>query len=40
MEVALQKAHNGLEQKVEERTAELRTALSEIKTMKDQLETE
>ncbi|MCX5826510.1 MAG: sigma-54 dependent transcriptional regulator, partial [Deltaproteobacteria bacterium] len=29
-----------LEQRVEERTLELRTALSEIKTMKDQLETE
>ena len=40
MEEALQKAHDGLEQQVEERTAELRTALSEIKAMKDQLEAE
>jgi formate hydrogenlyase transcriptional activator len=37
---ALQKAHGELEQRVEERTVELRTALSEIKTMKDQLEAE
>ena len=37
---ALKKAHNELERRVEERTVELRTALSEIKTMKDQLETE
>jgi PAS domain S-box-containing protein len=37
---ALQKAHNELEQRVEERTVELWTALSEIKTMKDQLEAE
>jgi formate hydrogenlyase transcriptional activator len=37
---ALQKAHNELEQRVEERTVELRTALFEIQTMKDQLETE
>ena len=37
---ALQKAHNELEQRVEERTVELQTALSEIKTMKDQLEAE
>jgi formate hydrogenlyase transcriptional activator len=37
---ALQKAHNELEQRVEERTVDLRTALSEIKTMKDQLEAE
>jgi formate hydrogenlyase transcriptional activator len=37
---ALQKAHNELEQRVEERTVELRTALSEIKTLKDQLEVE
>jgi formate hydrogenlyase transcriptional activator len=40
MEGALQKAHNELEKQVAERTLELRTALSEIKTMKDQLETE
>ena len=40
MEEALQKAHDKLEQQVEERTVELRTALSEIKTMKDQLEAE
>jgi formate hydrogenlyase transcriptional activator len=37
---ALQQAHNELERRVEERTAELRRALSEIKTMKDQLEAE
>ena len=37
---ALQKAHDELERRVEERTIELRTALSEIKTMKDRLETE
>jgi formate hydrogenlyase transcriptional activator len=37
---ALKKSHNELEQRVEERTVELRTALSEIKTMKDQLEAE
>ncbi|HUL23035.1 MAG TPA: sigma 54-interacting transcriptional regulator [Thermodesulfobacteriota bacterium] len=37
---ALQKAHNDLERRVEERTLELRTALSEIKTLKDQLEAE
>jgi formate hydrogenlyase transcriptional activator len=37
---ALQKTHYELERRVEERTAELRTALSEIKTMKDQLEAE
>jgi formate hydrogenlyase transcriptional activator len=40
MEEALQKAHGELEQQVEERTVELRTALSEIKKMKDQLEAE
>jgi PAS domain S-box-containing protein len=40
MEEALQKAHDELEQQVKERTVELRTALSEIKTMKDQLEAE
>ena len=39
-EKALQKAHNELEQRVEERTIELRTALSEIKTMKEQFEAE
>jgi PAS domain S-box-containing protein len=37
---ALQEAHNELGRRVEERTAELRTALSEIKTLKDQLEAE
>jgi formate hydrogenlyase transcriptional activator len=37
---ALQQAHNELERRVDERTIELRTALSEIKTMKDQLEAE
>jgi len=37
---ALQQAHDHLEQQVEERTVELRTALSEIKAMKDQLEAE
>jgi PAS domain S-box-containing protein len=37
---ALQEAHNELERRVEERTAELRTALSEIKAMKDRLEAE
>jgi PAS domain S-box-containing protein len=37
---ALQTSHNELEQLVEERTLQLRTALSEIKTMKDQLEAE
>jgi PAS domain S-box-containing protein len=37
---ALQEAHNELEQRVEERTSELRTALSEIKTLKDRLEAE
>jgi len=40
LEGALQKAHDRLEQQVEERTVKLRTALSEIKTMKDQLEAE
>ena len=39
-EEALQKAHDELETKVEERTVELRTALSEIQTMKDRLEAE
>ena len=37
---ALQQAHDELERRVEERTVELRTALSEIKTLKDQLEAE
>jgi formate hydrogenlyase transcriptional activator len=37
---ALRKAHNELERRVEERTVELQTALSEIKTLKDQLEVE
>ena len=37
---ALQKAHNEMERRVEERTVELRTALSEIKTMKDRFEAE
>jgi len=37
---ALQEAHNGLEQRVEERTVELLTAFSEIKMLKDQLEAE
>jgi len=37
---ALQQAHNELERRVEERTVELRTALAEIKTMKDRLEAE
>ena len=39
-EKALQKAHDKLEQQVEERTLKLRTALSEIKTMKEKLEAE
>jgi formate hydrogenlyase transcriptional activator len=37
---ALQKAHDELERRVEERTVDLQTALSEIKAMKDQLEAE
>jgi len=37
---ALQEAHDGLEQRVEERTVELLTAFSEIKMLKDQLEAE
>ena len=40
IEEALQKAHDELEQRVEERTLELRTALSEISTLKEQLEAE
>ncbi|KUG24135.1 formate hydrogenlyase transcriptional activator [hydrocarbon metagenome] len=39
-ERALQKSHDKLEQQVEERTVKLRTALSEIKTMKEKLEAE
>ena len=39
-EEALQKAHDELEAQVEERTVELRTALSEIQAMKEQLEVE
>jgi len=39
-EEALQKAHDGLEATVKERTVELTTALSEIETMKDKLEAE
>jgi formate hydrogenlyase transcriptional activator len=37
---ALQKAHNELERRVADRTVELETALSEIKTLKDRLEAE
>ena len=40
MDRKLQNAHAKLEEQVEERTAELRRALSEIKAMKDQLEVE
>jgi len=40
VEEALQKAHDGLEQQVEARTVEFRTAFSEIKMMKDLLEAE
>jgi formate hydrogenlyase transcriptional activator len=40
LEEALQKAYAELEQQIEERTVGLRTALSEIKTMKEQLEVE
>jgi len=40
IEETLQKAHDNLEKQVEERTVELRAALSETKTMKDQLEAE
>jgi transcriptional regulator with GAF, ATPase, and Fis domain len=36
----LEKSHNELARRVEERTSELRTALSEIQTLKDQLEAE
>ena len=37
---ALQKAHDELERRVADRTVELETALSEIKTLKDRLEAE
>ena len=37
---ALREAHSELEKRVDERTVELRTALSEIKILKDQLEAE
>jgi len=37
---ALRKSHNELERRVEERTNELQTALTEIKRMRDQLEAE
>ena len=37
---SLQRAHDELERRVEERTVELRTALSEIITLKEQLEAE
>ncbi|MEN6616353.1 MAG: sigma 54-interacting transcriptional regulator [Syntrophorhabdus sp.] len=40
IEDALQKAHDELERRIEERTAELQTALSEIKELKDQFEAE
>lgn len=40
LEDVRQEAHDKLEQQVEERTVELRTALSEITILKDQLETE
>jgi transcriptional regulator with GAF, ATPase, and Fis domain len=40
MEEALQKSYDELELRVEERTEELRSALSEIQTMKDRLEAE
>jgi len=39
-EAALQKARNGLEAKVKERTAELQTLLAEIEAMKDKVEAE
>ncbi len=39
-ENALQKAHDEMEQRVEDRTVELKTALTEIKTMKEKLEME
>jgi formate hydrogenlyase transcriptional activator len=37
---ALQKSHDELEERVEERTAELRTALADIEALKDRLEAE
>jgi len=40
MEEALKKAHAELEQQVDERTAELRKALMELKALKDRLEKE
>jgi len=40
VEEALQKAYVEIEQQVEKRTAELRSALAEIKALKDQLEAE
>jgi PAS domain S-box-containing protein len=40
IEESLQRAHDELERRVEERTVELRTALSEIITLKEQLEAE
>jgi PAS domain S-box-containing protein len=40
VEEALQKTHDKLELQVEKRTAELRTALAEVKALKDQLEAE
>ena len=39
-EQVLQKAHDELERRVDERTVELQTALTEINTMKEQLEAE
>ncbi|MEW6333780.1 MAG: sigma 54-interacting transcriptional regulator [Thermodesulfobacteriota bacterium] len=40
LEEKLRKSHDELEKRVEERTSELSTCLSEIRTMKDQLEAE
>jgi len=40
VEEGLQKTYNELEQRVQERTMELQTALAEIKALKDRLETE
>jgi PAS domain S-box-containing protein len=39
-EEVLKKSHDELERRVNERTAELKTAITEIKTMKDQIEAE